>query len=393
MPRTHSGEPYAGVDIAYETAWGTVATTGFVRVYPLIEPGESFRITQTPITPPRGMTSGGGRSDFDYGRRFVEGEITMRVAYNSQAFGMLLRELHGGIDNDGSFSSPSGAGAPTGSPSGYRTHEFVPNFYTSATALYEGGMPRGLTVRAWKSGISDAGTIDRWVGCLVTGLKLEQPENGPLRATFRFIGKQLSQLAATGLSITAVPAGLVLAKFRDFKNQAQLSHPVCPSIFKVKADLSVDYHVRSLVFDIDAKIELDRAPVTNPDDVQKPAHIDKWQAKCQVVTSLQQDYGATGRPHQEFVTGTKSALRCRWVSNEYAYNGGTGASQMPWALDLWLPATVYLDSKPNLSEPGNPPHPWEVETEAAALSAGQHAIISTPTSQWMIQLVGLAATY
>lgn len=393
MGRVHTPEPYNGIEIAYETTWGVVQTTGFVRVPYVVEPGESLRITQEVVNPPRGMTSGGARSEFDYGRRFVEGEITLRPAYNSQSIGMLLKELCGGIDINAATASPTGGGAPGGAPSGYATHEFLQNTYTATTAGYEGGVGKGLTIRAWKSGTNDTGTIDRFVGCIVTKLKISQPENGPMVWTFTFIGKQLSQLAATGLTIQAVPANLVIARFRDFKNNNKLTHPVCNAIFAVKADLSVDYHVRSFECTFDTKIELDRAFITNPDDVQKPAHVDKWEVTGQMVTSLQQDYGAVGRPHYEFVNGLASALRIRWVSESLAFDGGSDANRMPWALDLWLKSIDWADSKPNLSEPGNPPHPIQFRSQLGTYTAGQHANISSPSGLFLLQLVGQAANF
>jgi hypothetical protein len=206
MGRVHTSDRFVAIEIAYESAWGTVATTGFERISPVTDPGETLSTNRGTLSVPNEYSSpAGARTSYDYGRGFVKGEITLLPSYNSRAFAILLRELNGGNEGlGGGFRGPSGS-IPTGSPSRYSTHVFFPASFQATTPVgNEGGVSRPLTIRVWKSGPDQTGTIDRWVSSLVTGMKWEQPTDSRPKVTFRFIGKQLSTLAATGLAPYAI---------------------------------------------------------------------------------------------------------------------------------------------------------------------------------------------
>lgn len=393
MVLVRGSDPITGIEVGDETvAWGTAATT-FVRVFPVVSPGDQMLLERQQLARLRELGSTGALTTYDYGRGLVRGSITFQPSYNSVAFGKLLRELNGGTDTLGAANKLPSGGTPGGTPSGYATHLFYQAPFTQTTVGWESGVGRGITIRVFKSGANDTGSIDRFVGCIVTGMTWEQPENEAPRVTFNFVGKQLTTIAASGLTPAAVAANLVRIRARDFVNRP--GQAVCPGISFIGASLGTNLSIRSFTLTIDGKIEAAPAFLSDPDDVQKPGHVDKWEVTGEVRSILEQTYGLPipQLPWKDWIDGAASALRMRYVSDSNAYDGGSEANRAPFALDIWLGSMVFTaEIMGTISEAG--PLPVRLNFVGKKATYSTNFAGSAPVDgQWLIQTVAQTGAF
>jgi hypothetical protein len=395
----HGSDQYVGAEIADQTAWQTVATTGFVRLK-LIAPGSASSLDRKQLPAIKEITSWGGLTTYDIGGGWCKGSITLLPDYNDVGFCMLLRGLTGGVDllGDG-FKLPSGT-TPTPSPSGYATHNFVPFSYTYTTSGYEGAVPKGFTLREWRVGKTKTSStwIARYTGVLVTGMTWEQPERGRAKVTFSWIGKSLEAQVATSETLAAfqtspVPVPILIG---DVGNRP--AHP-CGSLFTVGGmQLDLDSFTLTITKPLEfAPALLNDIDFASVSLIYKPAHNGLMDVTFRYSAKLTTD-GYDTLLNTMMMGNSKNVVRLRYASSVNAYDGAGGdATTAPYCIDFLLCCCAVTELKPgNVDTTGALSYTATLKAcdgknYAKTLGANQsRSSASGGSSPWLIQTVGRA---
>lgn len=317
-------QPFTGCAIAEETTWG-VASVGTYYTVPLTLPADSLRLKRDEIQQAREFGGTGEPSTFDYGRASVEGSITVTPRFDARwwwilvAHAMRSETVVQDVFIDGTTISAANSG---------NTHIFAP----SAT------IPIGLTIRMFKSGPTNAGYTETFRGCLITSWTLEQEENGTLRATFNFIGKDKVTAAVGGLTLAAI-AGTQLFDVRSMSTG--------PAYFKTGATLTT-LNILSWRFTYDSKLAIDPTFLQTLDTLNKPGIQDQFEITLEIRSQLEQDFGAANKPATEYEAKTAS----KW---DAVYSNGIAVGDKTYAMRLEAPSIRWTAVNNPNSDPGVPP--------------------------------------
>ena len=332
MVLVRGNDPYVGVEFAQQTVnWETAATTGW-QSCPLLSESLTLEREQLPV--PKELGGSGYREFFEYGRKFVRGTLTVLPRYDSKFIHQLFAHamysetvvpdtyVNGFALNGGGGANPPG-----------NTHLYQ----FSAT------LPKGLTIRVHKGGQS-LGKYDEFVGCMVTQLTIEQPENDVMRCTFTFLGYNLTTTSQSG-ALSAI-GGVVPVRIRDYGNTY--------GYVKTGATLTA-LNVKGFRINIDRKLELDTAFLNNLDSVAQPGITDVREVTCELQGSLEQSYGDANRPHTEYLAKTNSKADIMIAADESVtanllYNSG-GAASRPYAMRFEFPS-IYWTRVPDSVQSG-----------------------------------------
>lgn len=396
MTLVHGFDTYSAVEFAEETTWGTAATTGWIRVGPLVAPGDQLRLERDALQRAREMGFGGEPTTYGYGGARVVGSFSFLPSYNSTALGKLQKHALGqGTEATIPNALPNGS-TPGGTPSGYATHMQWPSGFGGVTAGWEGGISKGLTIRVWKSGPDDTGKLQTYAGCIPIAFLWDQGEERRPVVTVTFIGKSLQTSNASGLTPAALQTGLVPIGVRDFMNRP--TQPVCPGISKVNSALALDWNLRSFRINIEGQIEPTKPFLNSLDAMEKPVHVGKWKVTGSAETLLEQTFGVdsgpgTRYPSLEHEKSEKSSkIRLRYVSDTNAYDGGSEANRAPYVYDFLLTNVIWRDVRHPVADFGAIRQRLEFET-ATGDTGTSNALLAPIVAMILIQSVGGTTAY
>lgn len=270
----------------------------------------------------------------EYGRGLVKGQIVVQPRYNQEWFWNLIAQFMGDevitptVDLAGSALA------------GCNQHAFC-----FATAL-----SKGFAVRVWKGGATQSGYIETFVGCMISRMVWEQPEDDLPRITLDIIGKSASAAALSGTpSVVGVLNGSggavtpIYVKPRDLSNNVGTD-----SKFQTGATLA-QLNIRGFTLTVDRHLTFENAFANDPDTPEQPGVSETRDVTMEIRSLLEQDYASGGKPYTEFLAKTQS--KCRVV---YASTSVVAGSQK-FAIMLDFPAIIWEEAKASISEPGAPP--------------------------------------
>jgi hypothetical protein len=339
----HVNDPFSGVAIGEETAWGVIAPGTFYSL-PLVEPGESMQKESGVINEPTVFTSTGARETAEYGRSTGKGSITVEARYDSVAFNLLLAYAMG----DEQVIANKWVDGTTLTGSGY-AHVYSPAALGAV----------GLSIKIWKSGLTNAGTLETYLGCVITSFKVQQDSDKRQLWTFNFICKPPT--FATG-SLAAIPAisGSQIAKFRHLSNAG--------GYFKTGATLTA-LGIDSFSINFDKKVVPDNPFATAPDTFDQPAPNDLRETVLDIQSRLEQDYYATNRPYKEGDAKTASKADAVFASD-------VALGDKVYAMRIEMPTVYWSKVDATLKSTGSPPTNFVATAISGTFANGPTTVIT-----------------
>lgn len=326
----HGNDAWTALQIGQQTsAWGTAATgSGNETFYTVPLVTETLNLQRDVFPPPREFGGAGYREFIEFGRSFVQGSFTVLGRYDAKWFNILLAHAH------------------------YSELAVVTECFVDGTALAAGNnthiyhfsatLPLGLTIKVWKGGAAAAAanaTVETFVGCMITGFTVEQPENDVARFTFNFIGKSVASAAGSG-SIAAI-GGLAPIKTRDLSNTySKFLTGTTPTAL----------NFRSFRLTVDRHLELDPSFMNSPDTVEQPGIADVREVTGEIQSFIEQDFynRANATPYADFQAKTKSKISIIFAANATDFPLGVRT----YALRLELPAIYWERADVSIKEGG-----------------------------------------
>jgi hypothetical protein len=225
----------------------------------------------------------GGREQVEFGRSLVRGEFTTIPRYDSAGFNILLAHALGhekvvqGFYIDRSTTPAGGAG---------NSHIYA----------WSSTLPQGLRIRVYKSGQAASGLLEVYLGCLITGFTIEQPEGDVARATFRFVGHSVvldSAGSAPDSDVGATPM-----QVRDLVNEAGVRPNTEVVVWNsvVSPDVFESLNIKGFTLEVDRKFEVEEAFITDPDNVDKPGITGIRDITLRIDSILEQKDPVSGDP-------------------------------------------------------------------------------------------------
>ena len=338
MVQVRGNDPYVGVEFAQQgSAWITAATTGFIGA-PLVS--ESLVLERDSLAVPKELGQTGYREFFEYGPSFVRGSMTVLGRYDARFWNMLL--AHAFYSETLVQDSWVDGTVLSGSTAPGNAHIYA----------FSSTLPYGLTIRAHKGGQS-AGKYDEFVGCMVGSFTLDQPENDVLRMTFNFLGYTMTTNTQTG--VPAAVGGVVPIRVRDYgppSSGTQYSYVKVGNASPGPATLNI----KGFRINVDRKLEFDTAFLNNLDSRSQPGIVDVRDITIELNGTLENDYGAAGRPATEYLSKTSSTcdiILCADIAttSNRLYTAGN-ASYRPYAMRLEFPKTYWTRVPTNIQSGG-----------------------------------------
>lgn len=316
-------DAFTALEIAEQTVdWDTAGTT-FYRV-PLLSETLTYVRDLYPKSREFGAT---GAIDFiEPGRAVARGSITVHPRYNARWFHILMAHAFGSETVIPDEWVDGGASGTVGNTHGY----------TFAAAL-----PNGLTLRVHKSGPSDSGYVDDFIGGLVSRVTWEQPEDDIARVTFDFVAKSVTTALASGIADPGATAGTVYLKPRDLSNTG--------AMFETGASYGWAQNIRSFRLIWDRNIDFEPNFLQDPDTPVKPGVTDTRDVTIEIGSLLEQNYGAANSPWTEFLAKTESRLNIIYTSTSLVQGSD------PYAIRFNMPKMIWEAVENPVSAPAENP--------------------------------------
>lgn len=321
-------------------AWGTIASSPSWETVPLV--GEGLVIRPFAFARSQELGNTGEVTSHEQGRQFVEGEFTVYPRYNATWFWKLIANAFGGAEERTDEVTVAGTSVSGGA---FSTHNYAPQSFQCATAGSESGVASGLSLRVWRSGPDTSGYVDKIAGATVTGFTWNQPEDDLPTVTFRILATAPTTSLASGEgSLAAVESGTHQVKVRDLSRTGYTNSPSL-----VLSDGNT-LNIRSFSITVNGNYEIGAAPMTDPDNVDKPGHIDLWSITGELSTFVEQGSSSGNAPYGNFLGAFNDAtLRVRYASSETVT---TSPSNVYYAIDINMPRITYLSAGTSVSSGG-----------------------------------------
>lgn len=332
MVKVYSHQDWTGVVIKREATWGTDPGTWTSAAYKVPVVNEELFYDVEIFPPSDEFGALGGLQSVDLGRRSVQGSITVEPTYNTKWWWTLFSQAWGteNLVSDRSIWDDTTA---------------VTDLNTHIWAL-SGATDIGLSMRVWLGGPGGAGSshFKLITGLIVTRMTWEQPRGGRARVTFDFIGKTMTAPIGTGETIPAA-ATATKVKAVDFTTIGGRTNG------KIWLGATMaSFNTMGFTVTVDRKIELDDNYLQTLNDTNKPGIQGTREVTLEIDTDLEQDFGGAGKPWAEFIAQTVS-------SASFAYDSGvTAVSPEEYNFRIDLPAIVWTDVRPTLSQAGPVPY-------------------------------------
>lgn len=296
MVLVRATEAFTGLEIKAETTWGVDPGTWGTGSYRVPFRSENLHYEDA-ILPLSSEFSGlGGLLGLDRGARIVRGSLTVEPVYSEIWFWLLFGQCFGSedlvVDNDV---------LATGSLTTLNTHIF--NLGT--------GIPTGLAMRAFRAGEGPvaSGYVDTITGLVVEKWRWEQPEGDRATLTIDFIGKAITTVAGTGLTLATLETTLAKLKAPDLQRAG--------SLWLLGATLTA-HKCTSFSIEVDRKIEPPPAFLQSLLTLDKPGATAIREVKMSFESNLEQDYNANFKPWKEFIAQQATQFVCVYDSGVVA---------------------------------------------------------------------------
>lgn len=337
MANAHSNDPYVAFDIVPETAFGTDPGTGYLRVPFRRHNGLALRRKDTEIS--REIRPFAGVSSSDYGTAETEFEFTTYTYYNAPWYHKLLCAAMGGMEHIVLDRSVAGTAITDAN-----THLYAPQSYACKTAGSIGGMPPGMTMRAWKAGPNNTvGSIAKVTGARIREIEFLQEKGGWLLTRFSGVANPLTRVDATGLTPPAIVA----------------AHKVTPQDIKVAAGGSpasfiqvggAEYELDAFSIRMSTAMERPTPYANDPTGNYNPGIRGNRKVTGFLEGRVIQTSLDSGKPLRDFLDGIKDReIRMRFMSG--TIGGGAGYPYLPTAFgglhpymfDIFLGKTIWTE--------------------------------------------------
>lgn len=353
MPLVRGHDAYTAVEIAENTpasAWGSTPTgtgTGWKAV-PIIS--ETMTLEREFYPKSKEFGEAGGVPFIEYGRGTVKGQLVIQPRYNQEWFWNLIAQFFGAeaITPDVTLVNATAA-------TNCNRHTFS----------FSAALSKGFAIRVWKGGATQAGSIETFLGCMISRLVWEQPEDDVPRITLDIIGKSAAISNLTGtptvvgvLNETGGAITPLFVKPRDLSNSppavgAPFVQGTTHSFFGIKEDATSalnQFNIRGFTLTVDRHLTVENAFANDPDTIEQPGVNETRDVTMEIRSLVEQDYANANKPYSQYLNKTPSAIRVI-----YATAGPAIASNQRHAIMLDLPNVVWEEAKASISEPGAPP--------------------------------------
>lgn len=363
MVLVRGNDAWTGVRISEQVAWGTQRdNTGTWHTVPLVS--ESLVLNREFTQAPREFGALGYREYVESGRSFVQGSMTVLGRYDAKWFHLLLahatwREnitVNKWVDG----SATDGVG---------NIHAY--NFYATP--------PSGLNIRVYKSGPNSSGTFESFIGCMITGFTVEQPENEACRFTFNFVGKSVAQ-SPYAMDAWLAVSGANPIKVRDNANTgAQL---------RTGTDVTTSgsqMNFRSWRITVDRHVEFDSTFLNDPDNLAQPGVGDIRDVTAELTGFVEQDFytrATYNTPYKEYLANTQNKVNL--ILSSAVLCGGAGKS---YAMRFEFPAVVWEKADVSIKSGGPNEASYAFRALKGTLDTGSGGgIVPTgPPADWTTQ--------
>lgn len=313
---------------------------------------DTFHLERDQFSDVNEIGTTGGRETIEFGRSLVRGEFTVLPRYDAIWFNILLAQAMGGESVVPNKFINIAESVTTGA----NTHAF----YFPTT------IPRGITIRVYKSGAGAFGLLETYAGCLVTGFTFEQPEGDVARMTFRFVGHSVVHTAAGGPP--GALEGIVPMLPRDVVFEAGVRADV-----DIRTGPGLEYPaaqpfpLNSFTLEVDRKVAPTDAFITSPDALDKPGIEEIRDVTLRIETKLEaKDPDLTADdnyPYFEFINNIQSSASILMQSK-------TLAVVKNYAFRIDIPAMFWESAEAPIPDGG-----------AVPLTANARAIVGSLTSR------------
>jgi len=335
MVKVRTFEPFFGLDFVEESVWGTDPTTGYLR---LDFSSEDLHAEDDVFSDSQEFTSIGALTGIEKGRRIVTGTITVEPKYNSPAFWTFFAQAW---SHENLVVETDVLGATIVD---LNTHIFTPSLT----------LPVGATFRVWKSGPTNAGSVDIVEGCLCTGWTWDQPEGDRATLSMNFIGKAQTIDLDGGSALTLATAETAREKLKaiDFDETVRGAGGAGYAEFRTGQALT-KLNVSGFTITVDRSIEAGTGFLPSLLALDKPGITGNRSVTLDITGVLEQDYGGTNKPAWEFEQGLTSQA-------VIIYEGGTLiapdiSATTPHAIRFDMPAIEWTDVRRGATQPGEIP--------------------------------------
>lgn len=346
MPNVHASDTYTALEIVQEATYGTDPGSGYVRV-PFL--GETLAFSRKPVEQTKEIKAFGGQASGSYGSGEIAGTVRTLAYYNAPWMHKLLCHAFGGCEE-----LNLNAIADATSITGANTHSYIPQSFKEFSAGSVGGRPIGMTLRAWKSGTSDAGEIEVLTGCLINSWEFKHSYNAYPEMAFGFVGKKTTRLPAVGLT----PATLLTTHYPVKPNGIGVNGAgvLAPSFFKAGAASPV-FAVTDWSVKLETPIQFPDRFANDMDGDYEPAIVGNRKVTGTVGYRMNQTSLANGMPPYEFISGTLgSKLRVRYASGLAPGTAITPSigdlGLIPYHFDISLGAVQWTEGQSPIAQAG-----------------------------------------
>ena len=345
MVRVRGSDTYVGVQLAIEATWGTMPGSPTWMQVPIVE--DSVHVEADTVAKDQELGQVGAQAVFNHGPQTVKGSLTINPRYNLKVFSVLMAHFMGGSESRNADVLPNG----TAQVGLYSTHCWMPQSYQSTAAGSESGVAPGLSGQFFRSGPTQGGTVEQYVGIVPVRMRWTQTKDARPTVTFDFIGIKHPTahiLSAAGLAKVAVPASIPLGA-RDVGNRGTsgVTHANLPGLsitgitnLGVPTQLALS-NLTGFSFTAENGIEFAPAFANLPDSPAKPGHVTQWTVTGELQSLLSTTWVSDlYTPAFLYNTGASRLLvRIRYTSNSNADPAATitnGEVTVPYVFDIYF---------------------------------------------------------
>jgi len=357
MVLVRGSEPNTKVGIGIETAFGTAQTSGLLEL-PITS--ETLTINSGTLPESQEIRSTGALSDIEDGRNFIQGTITIRPKYNSQAQAWMMCRSFGGMEVVTNFKCTNGNSA---GGSDHYAHLFTTQAFSETTTGSASAVPPTLTIYVWKSGVDTSGTVERFRGCTVTGWTWNQPEYDHPTLTFNIIGIAPTDADGDLIAAGSAPALTLQPNLVDVLGDDGGRISGIPGTVPTGSLLingASANNIRSWSIELEGNYSIPDSSLRDIDTFEQPGHDAPWSVRVTANGVLDQDWGDTSWPIERafnaegLMSGANSAFRVYYTSATMV------EGSINYHCDLLVDSAIVVDYTNNIEGIGEVPYSFEL---------------------------------
>jgi hypothetical protein len=323
MVKVKTSDQYYGVELKEEATWGTDPGTWGTASFQVPHSAENIKFSDEIFPESAEFGARGAFTGSEKGRRIVSGSLTVEPRYNEKWFWLLF--AHCFSSEDVVLDKDMAEAAATG----MNTHLF------NITGDMGGSAIGGLSMRLFKSGSTDAGSIITVNGLVANRWVWDQPEGDRPKLTIDFIGSAYTPSAASGLSLPALSTTDIKVKAIDLERTG--AGPPEASVIKFGNAAMTTLGVSGFTLTCDRGIETTAGYLHQLSTLDKPGAESTRNITLDLTAFLEQDFFATNRPFEEYYNDKTSMVGIQYVSateataTDHMYSMRFDIPELHWA--------------------------------------------------------------